>query len=217
MQRVFREKKITPREYFVQADYVEDIWQWSELVGRLLTNADLFRGMYQGLPLQPRLTLLLSEVIAPAAAQVAILLKARNLPINRIIFGDFKSIPALWLDANQFQQVIFNLLSNAIKFALLPGQFRVRIYGAKIGKDFLLWCSDEGPGIEERMKTAVFEEGFRDPARARQVSGEGLGLAVVKDVIEKHGGTIRLSSCRNPTTFEIALPESLAYKPPKRA
>lgn len=216
MQRGFAAQQITPRDFFVKADYLEDIWQWSELMGRLVTNADLFRGTYQGLPLHPKPTRLMSDVVAPAVMQVSILLRQFDLPINRITFGDFSSIPPLMIDPNQFQQVIFNLLSNAIKFASPKERFHVNIDGGRVSRQFVIWCFDTGPGIRADVEELIFEEGFRDPQSANKVAGDGLGLAVIKAVIEKHGGTIRLANRVNPTTFEISLPERLACKPTPR-
>ena len=84
--------------------------------------------------------------------------------------------------------------------------------------DYIIWVSDYGIGVNPELKDAIFEPGFRTPeATAKDVGGQGLGLSVVRTVLEAHGGTIQLTGFSKPTRFTISLPESLERTPPKRA
>ena len=197
---------------FFDYDYPGDVWSWSELMRRLFGNADLFQYSSENLPIQATPTLLRADVIAPAVRQVNMLLRERNFSPNRIGYGLFAQIPHLWIDRNQFQQVMFNLLSNAIKYCDdNPGAFRVDIFGMRQGGKFLIRFQDQGPGIQPGMEDIIFEEGVRGPdAIAKDVTGQGLGLWVARQVVEAHGGRVKVTNLRRPTEFTIYLPESLA-------
>ena len=180
-------------------------------MGRLVHNADVFRNSFQSLTPQRQKTFLLSDVIAPAVNQVGLLLEERGFARSAIQFGDFRDVPPLWIDKNQFQQVFFNLLSNSIKYAEADKtRFRVLIESGQYGADYLIWFSDYGMGVDPELQEAVFAPGFRGPkAHAQYVAGQGLGLYVVRAIIQAHGGSIRITNNRNPTKFEIKLPKTL--------
>lgn len=199
-------------------DYPGDIWSWSELMRRLLGNADLFRYRSQPLPLRATPTLLRGDVIAPAVKQVRMLLQERNFSLHNINYGLFDQIPRLWIDPNQFQQVIFNLLSNAIKHCFDdPKSFQVSIDGEKKGNKYVIFFRDWGPGIESEMREAIFEEGIRTlEAIKNNITGQGLGLWVVRQIIEAHEGKVKLTNLHLPTEFSIILPDFLASRPPSQ-
>lgn len=200
-------------------DYPRDIWSWSELMGRLIDNADAFRYSGEGIQIKPTRTYLLKDVIAPAVKQVKLLLKERGFSPMNIDYSKekFQHFPKLWLDKNQFQQVMFNLLSNAIKYAgKNPSAFHITIEGEERNRtEFLIWFRDWGSGIGDGTKEVIFEEGFRgENAVEMNVEGQGLGLWVVRQVVERHGGIVKVSNLRLPTEFTILLPYSLKSEPP---
>ena len=120
----------------------------------------------------------------------------------------------MWLDRNQFQQAIFNLLSNAIKYAFKdPDAFRVEIEGFEI--DLVIQFRDWGPGIEDGEEELIFEEGYRGKSSfENNVTGQGLGLWVVRQIVKGHGGSITVTNLKWPTEFTISLPQTLTYGPP---
>lgn len=192
-------------------DYIGDIQQWSKLIGRLASNARVFSNRTEILPLSPSSVLLMSQVIAPVTNQVQMLLKERRFKRDSIHLGDFKNIPRLHIDRNQFQQVFFNLLSNSIKYADNNG-LEVRIEGGKFGSGYVVWYEDWGPGIEEGSSEIIFQPGYRArEAMHRDVAGQGIGLFVVRSILEAHGGSIRVTNIKKPLRFEISLPESLRF------
>ncbi len=131
-------------------------------------------------------------------------------------FGDFSALPRLWIDRNQFQQVFFNLLSNSIKYSD-RSNFKVRVEGGEVGDTYTIWFEDWGQGIEEGMEEMIFQPGFREERAIRSdVTGQGIGLTVVRAIVEAHGGRVTVTSLRKPTTFEIILPMQLKRHPSSR-
>jgi CheY-like chemotaxis protein len=110
-------------------------------------------------------------------------------------------------DANRLQQVVWNLLANAIKFTPSGGRIEVRVERA--GDNLQMQVSDTGQGISSEFLPFIFDR-FRqaDGTTTRQHGGLGLGLAIVRHVVELHGGTITAQSegAGKGATFIIKLP-----------
>lgn len=110
-------------------------------------------------------------------------------------------------DAGRLRQILSNLIDNAIKHG---GKGTVEVGGAPLAAGWLqFWVRDEGAGIPEEARGRVFERFFRvDKSRARpQGGGTGLGLAIVKNLVQAHGGEVRVESAEGRgTTFFIKLP-----------
>jgi signal transduction histidine kinase len=115
--------------------------------------------------------------------------------------------PAIAADTARLQQVIWNLLSNAIKFSPPGGQVRVALRPA--GPWAELVVEDEGPGIDASFLPFVFDR-FRqaDSSSTRPKGGLGLGLAIVRHLVELHGGTVeaRNRTDRSGAAFIVRLP-----------
>jgi signal transduction histidine kinase/ActR/RegA family two-component response regulator len=119
---------------------------------------------------------------------------------------DPSSIPVLG-DPNRLQQVIWNLLSNAIKFTPKGGRIDVGL--ARAGDEALVVVSDNGRGIRPELLPHVFER-FRqgDGTLTRHSGGLGLGLSIVRHLVEAHGGTVRAESPGQDmgATFTVHVP-----------
>jgi PAS domain S-box-containing protein len=117
-------------------------------------------------------------------------------------------------DVNRLQQVVWNLLSNAIKFTPSGGSIQVRL--APAGGEVELTISDTGQGIRPDFLPLVFER-FRqdDSPGGRAQGGLGLGLAIVRHLVELHGGTVRVASPGKGqgATFTVRLPLLGAGRP----
>jgi len=110
-------------------------------------------------------------------------------------------------DAGQLKRVFINLVSNAAKFVpLKDGKIKVSAY--KVGKFIQVDITDNGCGIPEDARERIFEEFYRvENAINDQVKGTGLGLALVKHIIEAHGGRIWVTSKLGVgSTFSFTLP-----------
>jgi CheY-like chemotaxis protein len=116
-------------------------------------------------------------------------------------------LPAVSGDHDRLLQVAWNLLSNGVKFTESGGQVTVRV--APAGNVVVLSVTDSGKGIDDAFLPHLFER-FRqaDPSSSRRHGGLGLGLALVKSLVELHGGTVKASSpgTGQGSTFEVSLP-----------
>jgi signal transduction histidine kinase len=100
-------------------------------------------------------------------------------------------LPALDADPDALDRVLRNLVSNAIKYSPQGTCVRVRVRSAAGGAAIEMDVEDEGEGIAVEDLARVFEPYFRAPDALRTARGAGLGLAVVKSLVEAHGGSIR--------------------------
>jgi signal transduction histidine kinase len=110
-------------------------------------------------------------------------------------------------DANRLQQIVWNLLSNAVKFTPKGGTVDVRLESMNSRVEFHV--RDTGVGIAAEFLPYVFER-FRqaDSSSTRSHGGLGLGLAIVRHLVELHGGTVRAESpgIGQGATFIVNLP-----------
>jgi PAS domain S-box-containing protein len=128
-------------------------------------------------------------------------------------------LPPVLGDAKQLQQVVWNLVSNAVKYTPEGGEVRVRL--ARAGGSAELTVRDTGRGISPEFLPHVFEP-FRqeDGSATRCYGGLGLGLAIVRHLVELHGGAIRATSGgeRRGACFTVTLPlapgEAAVARPP---
>ena len=119
-------------------------------------------------------------------------------------------LPPLYADKDRLQQVLLNLVDNALKFTPPPGQVELQ---ARSGPQNtrLITVSDTGQGIDPAALPHVFDRFYRaDSARSRsprQAGGNGLGLAIAKELIEAQGGHIEITSeSGQGTTVTISFP-----------
>ena len=112
-------------------------------------------------------------------------------------------------DASRLQQVVWNLLSNAIKFTPNGGRVAVRL--KRVGDEAQIQVNDTGVGIHGDFLPHMFDR-FRqaDGTTTRRYGGLGLGLSIVRHLVELHGGTVRAASAgeNQGSTFTISLPLS---------
>jgi signal transduction histidine kinase/CheY-like chemotaxis protein/AraC-like DNA-binding protein/Tfp pilus assembly protein PilF len=111
----------------------------------------------------------------------------------------------LQLDPHQFEKIIYNLLSNAIKFTPENGSVNVSIQSDN--QHVEIEISDSGTGIPEESLDLIFDRYYQssNTEHASQ-SGVGIGLALVKELVELHGGTITVSSSEKGTSFIAKFP-----------
>ena len=137
---------------------------------------------------------------APAAAAKDIRLRSLLDPSRMMVNGD----------AGRLQQVVWNLLTNAIKFTPKGGQVQVLLQ--RVNSHIELSVADSGVGIPASFIDQVFDRfSQRDSSSTRQHGGLGLGLAICKQLVELHGGTIRAASPGDGegSTFFVELPLSI--------
>ena len=114
----------------------------------------------------------------------------------------------LYGDYDQLLRVVRNLVTNAAVHTAPGGPIRVSAY--REGGDSVLHVDDSGPGLPPDEAAQVFERFWRaDKARTRARGGSGLGMSIVRSIVEAHGGTVRFdSSVRSGSTVTVRLPSS---------
>ncbi|XXY44980.1 PAS domain S-box protein [Sorangium sp. So ce269] len=137
------------------------------------------------------------EVVRPAANAKDIELSVEGAERSLMLVGD----PA------RLQQVVWNLLSNAVKFTERGGHVRVNLEQA--GASVHLAVHDDGRGIDPAVISHVFERFWQaDSSITRRFGGLGLGLSIVRHIVELHGGTVSAQSggLNQGTSFFVTLP-----------
>jgi len=118
--------------------------------------------------------------------------------------------PATWFgDATRLAQVVSNLLNNAAHYTPPEGRIAVRV--AVEADDIVLTVTDDGPGIAPELRPRVFDAFVQGALPASQRSGGlGVGLAVVKQLVELHGGTVAIAAdaAQRGSTFVVRLPRA---------
>ena len=120
---------------------------------------------------------------------------------------DFPSqLPLVLGNMDRIEQVLINLLSNALLFS--PPESTVEIKVWEEEKEVAVSIKDQGEGIPEKDIPHLFERFYRvEKSRSREKGGTGLGLAIAKQIIENHGGTIKVESqLQEGTVFTFTLP-----------
>ncbi|HEY4881719.1 MAG TPA: ATP-binding protein [Steroidobacteraceae bacterium] len=136
------------------------------------------------------------DLIAPLLRQRALTLELDETGIGAIVRGD----------AQRLGQVFVNLIANAAKFA--PEGSTIRIGGQRSGQQTEIWVEDEGPGVHEGGAGAIFERFQRGADTEPDAPGLGLGLWIVKSIVERHGGSVRMQrTSERRTRFILTLPQ----------
>jgi signal transduction histidine kinase len=113
--------------------------------------------------------------------------------------------PVLRADEQLLTQAVNNLLSNAIKYS--PTETQVVVAAEFNHRDVLISVRDQGFGVPEEARERIFEKFYRLERDADSgVVGAGLGLPLVKEIVERHGGRITFESDASGSTFTIHLP-----------
>lgn len=131
------------------------------------------------------------------------LAKSRDI---KLISPDFKKSLVIKADRRKLRQIIVNLVTNGVKFTPAHGQ--VEILVNKIDSDYEFKVKDTGIGIPLEDQAHVFDKFYRvNKERSRIVGGSGLGLTIVKQIVEAHKGNIHVESEPGNTIFTFRIPQ----------
>ena len=146
----------------------------------------------------------LSFIIAAALETVHLSAETKALQVQTLISPTVGTVNG---DAGRLQQVVWNLISNAVKFTPTGGDVIIKLDA--IGVNAQIQVIDSGKGISPDFLPYVFEH-FRqeDGATTRKFGGLGLGLAIVRQIVEMHGGTVAVASLGEGqgSTFTVHIP-----------
>ena len=182
--------EVIERNAWAQKQIIEDILDVSRVItGKLQLN---------------RSPVDVVAVVDAALDAVRPAMEAKEIKIETIIDASLRPISG---DSDRLQQVVWNVLSNAAKFTPNGGSVKISVNQAET--HVLIQVSDNGPGIDPKFLPHVFER-FRqgDGSITRTHGGLGLGLAIVRHLVELHGGTIAVENRTDDpgATFTIRLP-----------
>jgi signal transduction histidine kinase len=149
-----------------------------------------------------RQSVALEEIVEDADALIGALLRQRRQTLELHIPED---LPRIDGDGPRLTQVFVNLMANASKFA--PEDSTVRIGGLLREGRVVAWVEDEGPGVPAAETASIFDRFYRGPEQEPEPGGLGLGLWIVKSIVDRHGGTITARrTAAGRTRFEVELP-----------
>jgi len=195
------------RQSRVQMQLVEDLLDVSRIIQDKL---DLKHGWFY-----------MVRTIEEAENSVRFAAEAKSVTVS----SEFDpAVGLMWGDAKRLQQVVWNLLTNAVKFTPSGGTVEVRLSAVDVTDSsspnyVQITVSDTGKGISKEFLPYVFDR-FRqaDGSITRADSGLGLGLAIVRHLVELHGGTVTAESPGKDqgATFTVKLPLKQRRSPPPR-
>lgn len=187
-----------------QKNYIKNIQDSNEkeiaLVNSLLNISRIESGRIIIEPVPTQINSLIEEVVSSQKVPS----DTKKLTISQEFDN---TLPEISLDTKLMREIVTNLLTNAIKYT--PENGTITIKTAQNEKNITLSVSDTGYGIPEKEQKRIFERFFRASNITKVVTdGSGLGLYLVKKILDASGGTIELESKENiGTTFTITLPK----------
>jgi signal transduction histidine kinase len=177
------------------------------LIGDLLDLSRIEEGEICHQPREVHPAALLEEIVTFLRARA----EAKNQTLELAIDG---ALPALTADPIGLESVFGNLISNAINYT--PDGGRVRVAAEVSGIHLRVQVIDTGFGIEARHLDKIFERFYRvKDDNTRYITGTGLGLPIVKGLVESLGGIIQVESTPGEgSTFEVRIPVAAEHLPP---
>lgn len=190
-----RLKRDEKRQYLESIDRATD--RLIELVDNLLDMSRLDAGLMVLERSPTSVSTLIKETVEDACLRA---------PEHQIVFVQSERLPRLGIDARHIRQVLDNLIDNAIRYS--REGTKVMVSARRVRDELLMSVADQGMGIPAEELPKVFDRMYRvRHGNARDAGGAGLGLAICKGLVEKHGGRIWAESEEGKgSTFLFTLP-----------
>jgi signal transduction histidine kinase len=201
---------LAPPAPATQREFLQVIAEQGHKLQRLITGLlDIAKleSLATELKLQPSS---LNDVVRAAIVTVQPLADKARIAIRAELAAE---LPAVYLDELRAQQIVWNLLTNAVKFSPPDSAIRVRTWSA--GDSVWASVQDQGIGIAPEHQELIFEKFVQlDGSTTRRQGGVGLGLDLVKHLVELHGGTVGVTSVAGEgSTFTFSIPIEKRSKP----
>ncbi|HMQ31969.1 MAG TPA: ATP-binding protein, partial [Chloroflexaceae bacterium] len=193
------QESLTPAERAQLLDATQvGVRRLDSLVQNLLDGASLQAGYFRVDPEPARLPPLVDE----AVSLMQPLVQKRAQTVSVLVPAD---LPPVLADGRRVVQVLVNLLSNASKFG--PRGDTLVLEARREPEAVCILVSDHGPGIPARRRPRLFDRFLRPGEETVAEQGVGLGLAIVRAIVERHGGEVRVEpTAQGTTTFSVTLP-----------
>jgi signal transduction histidine kinase len=191
----------TPEEFReALADCLEEADRVATLLDALMDLAEAETGTMR----LRRDTVALGEVVREAAELYAELAEEKGLTLT--IDADDRVLPITG-DGARLRQVFANLIDNAVKYTPAPGRVTVTVRPSVDGAEVVV--SDTGPGISAADRSRIWERLYRGD-QSRTMRGLGIGLSLVRAIVEAHGGSVTVESeIGHGSTFIVRLPREM--------
>ncbi len=178
---------------------VDDVNQMAGLVELFLNISRIEMGTFEISPRPANIIMAIDDSLKSISPQ----LKQKEMRLNKKVAS---GLPRLNLDARVWSIILENLLSNAIKYS--PPKKLITVSAKKTGQEVIIAVADNGYGIPQEQQNKIFEQFFRaDNVKDRGIEGSGLGLYMVKLLVELSGGKIWFkSNIDRGATFYVSWP-----------
>jgi PAS domain S-box-containing protein len=190
--------RLDPEQRELVAAAHEDVLRLQDVSRRFL---DLARTRAMGIALE-RAAIRLDDVVDRVTRIFAAQAREKNVALDTAV----AVAEPLFGDETKLSWALSNLLANALRYT--PAGGRITVEAVPEGEDVLISVSDSGPGIPVDQQERVFER-YAQSTHSGDIGGAGLGLAIVRDIVQAHGGRILLESARGKgTRFTLQLPRT---------
>jgi len=184
---------------------LESIYQETVLLNRLIGDLRTLSLAEAGQLALDRQPLDLGQVVTRVAEKYRMRAEEQSITLSVQVA---QNLPQVSADAERIEQVLVNLTENALRYGASDSGGRVTLGARTVPDGVEAWVSDTGPGIAPDELSHVFERFWRSgKSRSRQTGGSGIGLALVKQLVEAHGGRVSVESAPGQgATFRVVLP-----------
>lgn len=144
----------------------------------------------------------MNQLVSRAVNMIKPLADSKKIDIK----CDMQELPIIEVDASRISQVVYNLLTNAVRYTADNGNIEVKTWTSS--KTINIAVCDNGQGISQEDLAHIFDHFYRaDKSRTRASGGSGIGLAVVKQLVDTHGGAVHVESTVGVgSCFYVSLP-----------
>lgn len=161
---------------------------------------ELARLEHGGIKPQPE-TFVLAELVQDVAQKFDLAIATRNIGLQLDLAA---GLPPITADLSMIERVLTNLLDNAIRHT--PEGGLIRLTARRSGPEFIVEVADSGPGVAGELRATLFERPSVLEPGAQSASRGGLGLMIVRRMLQLHGGDIRLLEAPAGACFQFTLP-----------
>ncbi len=144
----------------------------------------------------------LNDLIKKNVRTYKVSAKKNDINIDTQLLGN----EIIYADKDAIEQIISNLLSNAVKYSYQGTSIKIKTETIK--NNYVIIISNKGPKISQQDKKLIFERFYRaEKSRNRQNGGLGIGLTIIRNLVEAHSGKVEVFSKNNINTFKVYFPQ----------